>query len=92
MKELEIRKKTNAGFTLIEIMLVVVIIGMLAAVAGVNINKQGNSAKIKTAKGQMKNFATAADLYQLENGQYPSSLQELVPDYMEDIPTDPWQQ
>jgi len=66
------------GFTLIEILVVIVIIGLLASVVGPNIVGKLGGAKIKTAKLQIDDLGAALDLYYLEIGQYPSSEQGLT--------------
>ncbi len=68
----------NKGFTLIEILLVVVIIGILAAMVVPNLSGQGKKARISTARVDIEsNLATALDLYELDNGKYPTSEQGL---------------
>lgn len=67
----------NAGFTLIEIMVVIVILGMLAVLVGPRIIGQTDDAKLADAKVQIKNLETALKLYKLDNGAYPSTEQGL---------------
>lgn len=69
--------RNNAGFTLIEIMVVIVILGMLAVLVGPKIIGQTDDAKIADAKVQIKNLETALKLYKLDNGSYPSTEQGL---------------
>jgi general secretion pathway protein G len=92
------------AFTFIEIMMVVLIIGMLAAIVGPSMVHRAETARIKTAKIQMKTFQTALTGYEMLLGDYPNSemgLDALVhrpPDVAEDkwekqmdsIPLDPW--
>ncbi len=86
-------KRSRAGFTLIEIMLVVVIIGLLAAV--VTPRLMGNLAKgqIAATRASIKNLETAIDQYQLDHsGRLPNSLQEILP-YLRNqksVPKDSW--
>ena len=73
----EIRRR-DAGFTLIEIMLVVVIIGMLAAVAGVKLTGKIGQAKKNVAELGVAAIEQAIDMYEVDNGKLPDSLQGLL--------------
>ena len=66
------------GFTLIEIMVVIVILAMLAALVGPKLMGRADDAKIKTTKLQLKNLESALKLYKLDNGVYPSTEQGLI--------------
>ena len=68
---------TNRGFTLIEIMIVVFIIGILAAIVAPRLIGHSDEARIAQAKAQIKNFETALKLFKLDNGFYPSTEQGL---------------
>lgn len=71
-------KLTNrGGFTLIEIMVVVVILAMLAAIVGPKLMGRTDDAKVTDAQVQIKNIETALKLYKLDNGSYPSTEQGL---------------
>ncbi len=66
------------GFTLVEIMLVVIIIGALAAMVIPRFSGRGEQAKVKVAKSDIEaNLATALKLYELDNGMFPTSAQGL---------------
>jgi general secretion pathway protein G len=65
------------GFTLFEILVVVFIIGILAAIVAPRIIGRTDDAKIADAKLQIKNFETALKLFKLDNGFYPSTEQGL---------------
>ncbi|TBW56012.1 type II secretion system protein GspG [Marinobacter halodurans] len=67
----------NAGFTLIEIMVVMVILGLLVAIVAPNILGRSDQARVTVAQTQMSNIANALDLYRLDNGSYPSTQQGL---------------
>lgn len=67
----------RAGFTLIEIMAVVLIIGLLAGVVGVAVFSQVDTARVTTAKAQMKQIESALEFYRLDNGRYPTTEQGL---------------
>ena len=66
------------GFTLVEIMVVVVIIGMLAALIGPRLMGQTDTAKITSARTQIKNFEQALELFYLNNGFFPTTEQGLT--------------
>jgi len=65
------------GFSLIEMLVVVVIIGVLAAVVGPRFMGKTEQARIAAAKSQIENFSIALDSYQLDNGFYPTTEQGL---------------
>jgi general secretion pathway protein G len=69
--------RQQAGFTLIEIMLVVVIIGILMTVVVVKFGGRQEEARINAARADIKNYSTALDLFELDNGFYPSTEQGL---------------
>ncbi len=67
------------GFTMIEIMLVVIIIGILAAMVVPNLAGRGNQARIAAARADIEaNITAALDMYELDNGKYPSTSQGLA--------------
>jgi general secretion pathway protein G len=66
------------GFTLIEIMVVVVILALLAALVGPKLIGRTDDARITDARVQIKNIETALKLYKLDNGNYPSTDQGLL--------------
>ena len=93
------------GFTLIEILVVVVIIGILAAIVVPKVMNQPDQARIVRAKQDINSIQTALDLYKLDNGVYPSTDQGLgalvtkpttppMPQnwhqYLPQMPIDPW--
>jgi general secretion pathway protein G len=71
------RRHSQAGFTLIEIMLVVVIIGILMTIVVVKLGGRQEEARINAAKADIKNFSTMLGLFELDNGSYPSTEQGL---------------
>ena len=71
------RNRHHKGFALIELMVVIVILGILAAIIAPRIVGRTDEAKVTEAKVQIKNFETALKLYKLDNGFYPASEQGL---------------
>lgn len=95
------------GFTLIELMVVLVIIGVLAALIVPNVLDRADDARVTAAKTDVNNLMQALKLYRLDNQRYPTSEQGLpalvnkpaaspVPPnwrpYLEKLPADPWNQ
>jgi len=70
--------RNNRGFTLIEIMVVIVILALLAALVGPKIIGRSDDAKIADVKVQIRNLETALKLYKLDNGLYPLTEQGLA--------------
>jgi general secretion pathway protein G len=98
-----IRQKER-GFTLIEILVVIIIIGMLAALVGPRLFGKVSMAKQKAAKAQIELFGTALDAFRLDVGKYPTTEDGLKalrekpsgaegwqgPYLPKEIPLDPW--
>ncbi len=89
---------SSSGFTLIEVMVVVVIIGMLAAIVVPRVMVQQEKAAITKAKSDISQLSTALKLYKLDNFKYPTTsegLETLASEgkrrsYIETLPNDPW--
>jgi general secretion pathway protein G len=64
-----------AGFTLIEIMVVVVILGILAALVAPNVIRRVDDARITKAQQDIRAYETALNLYRMDNFRYPTSEQ-----------------
>ncbi len=86
--------KTNSGFTLIELILVTVIIGILAGMVTANYSGRVREAQIRAAKGDIATLSTQVDLYALDNNDtYPQSLEDLITGrrrYVRELRPDPW--
>ena len=82
------RREAHA-FTLLELMVVIVILGILAVFVVPRITKRPEDARVTKAKVEISQLENALELYYLDNGMYPTSLHKLIPDYMSVIPTCP---
>ena len=70
-------RRSQSGFTLIEIMVVVVMLGILAALVVPQVMNRPDQAKVTVAKGDIKAIGAALDMYKLDNFAYPSTQQGL---------------
>lgn len=98
------RYRTAGGFTLMELLIVLVIIGLLAALVGPTLYQRIKPAKESAARAQIENFATALDSFYIDTGRYPTTPEGLKalrakPESLEkwngpylkkEIPNDPW--
>ena len=71
------RHPKEAGFTLLELLVVIAIIGLLYAIVGPQVIRYLGSSKTQTASVQVKNVASALELYRFDAGSYPSAEQGL---------------
>ncbi|HLT64435.1 MAG TPA: type II secretion system major pseudopilin GspG [Pseudohongiella sp.] len=89
------------GFTIIELLIVMAILGMLAVMVAPNLFNQADSARRDAVLSQISSLGSALDAYRLDMGQYPDSLDALVrnnsgraswngPYLRGDVPKDPW--
>lgn len=100
------RRDATAGFTLIEIMVVMAIIAMLAAMVGPQLIRRQATAQKQATRAQIEMFGTALDMFRLDVGRYPTSQEGLQalrqpvggtarwdgPYLKKDVPNDPWDQ
>jgi len=93
-KKPQSRRRKNRGMTLIEIMVVITILGLIAAAVGIAVVPKLEQAKHDTAVLDIHNIQSALKLYYAKKGNYPdtaSGLNALVQDQeFESIPKDPW--
>src|SRR6201986_1590215 len=68
----------EAGFTLVEILVVIPIIGLIMALVGPRVLNYLAESKVKAARIQVESFASSLDLFYLDNGRYPSTSEGLV--------------
>ncbi len=80
MKSNSDNKRRKAGFTLIEVLLVVAILGVLATVVVVNVSGRREPAMIRATRASIAAVSTAIDLYEVDTGRRPSSIQDLLRD------------
>lgn len=106
MRQWEARGQRQQGFTLIEIMVVVIIIGILAAIVAPNVIGRVDDAQITKARAEISNIGSALKFYRLDNFAYPTTeqgLEALVAKpndpnvrnwkpggYLDRLPNDPW--
>lgn len=69
--------RNNAGFSLVEILVVLVIMGLLISVVAPTVLNQADEARIQKAKADFKNIETALKMYRLDNYVYPTTEQGL---------------
>ena len=96
------RKRRIDAFTLVELLVVIAIIGLLAGIVGVNVMKGLKKGRQTRAKADISNIANACDMFKIDMGYYPQSIEDLISPpadsmkwdgpYLKEqrIPLDPW--
>ncbi|HEX8486284.1 type II secretion system major pseudopilin GspG [Sphingomonas sp.] len=100
------RRRNEEGFTLVELMVVIVIIGLLATIVALNVLPSGDTARIQKAKADIATIENGLELYRLQMSTYPTTsqgIQALVAapagadasryqrgGYVKRLPDDPW--
>jgi general secretion pathway protein G len=82
-------RRSQAGFSLIELLVVVTIIGLLAGIAMVQVKYAIRKAQEAALKENLHSMRTAIDNFYADKQRYPNDLNELVPNYLRKIPPDP---
>ena len=101
-----VRRSAEHGFTLVELMVVIVIIGLLATIVALNVLPSGDTARIQKAKADIATIENGLELYRLQMSTYPTTsqgVQALVSapagadasryqrgGYVKRLPNDPW--
>ena len=98
------RRRLSLGFTLLELLVVLVVLGLLAGIVAPKYFNQLGKSEVKVARAQLEGLAKALDLYRLDTGHYPNAEQALNalvqrpnneprwggPYLQKGIPLDPW--
>ncbi|HEX2199030.1 MAG TPA: type II secretion system major pseudopilin GspG [Burkholderiales bacterium] len=87
------RKLMNRGFTLLELLVVIVIIGLLAGYVAPRYFSQVSKSEVQVAKAQIESFEKALDQYRLDKRRYPTAeegLDAIRPYLKKELPKDPW--
>jgi general secretion pathway protein G len=71
-------RQAEAGFTLVEMLVVIAIIGLVVGLVGPRVLNYLSESKVKAAKIQIESFSAALDLYYLDNGAYPAGNEGLT--------------
>jgi general secretion pathway protein G len=86
-------KQRTRGFTLIEVMVVVVILSILAAIIVPRVMDRPDTARLVKVQSDIRALESALNLYKLDNFDYPTTeegLEALVPKYVARLSNDPW--
>lgn len=103
-RRIPLRPRRSRGFTLLELLVVLVVLGLLAGIVGPKYFSQLGKSEVKVARAQIESLAKALDLYRLDVGHYPTSEQGLAalvakpsdaakwdgPYLQKGVPLDPW--
>lgn len=104
-KRSKIKGNSRSGFSLIEVMVVLVIIGLMAGLVAPRLFKRADEAKVKSTLTQIQHFKSALGLFRMDTGRFPTTEQGLEalrkkpsgvenwngPYIEEELPTDAWQ-
>jgi prepilin-type N-terminal cleavage/methylation domain-containing protein len=81
--------KGRRGFTMIELLVVISIIGLLTTILYANFSQGKMQARDKIRKAELKELQLAIELYKAQKSVYPTTLEDLTPDFIAEVPDDP---
>ncbi len=81
---------SEKGMTLLEVLVTVIILTMLTSIATLSVGFYLNEGKTRVAEGDLATLKAAARLYILDTDNPPATLNDLVPDYLPELPDDPF--
>lgn len=87
------KRSAQSGFTLIEVLVVLVIIGLMTSIVAVNYLDKVDDGALTKVKTDLRNIEQGLTLYRLDKFRYPTTeegLQSLVPKYITSLTKDPW--
>jgi general secretion pathway protein G len=100
LRRTALRRAASRAFTLVEMLLVITIIGILAALVVPKMMGRSEQARQAAARADISSSKTALDAFEVDNGYYPKSFADLLQQpreaknwhgpYLEKLPTDPW--
>lgn len=83
-------KNNQAGFSLLEMMIVVAIMGIMISLIAPNLISQMRKAEITAVKADLNQIDWQTKFYYLDNYRFPTQMSQLTPRYFTTLPTDPW--
>lgn len=75
---LSVQKNCKSGFSLMELLIAIAILTLIAAIGGPAIYNYLKQARVQTAKLELKNMQSAIDMFNVDTGEYPATLKDLV--------------
>lgn len=82
-------RQSQGGFTIVELLVVIVVIAILVALTVPNLFNLQRRARDDTRKNDLRNLRTALETYYNDNNSYPAATSDLSSDYIDAVPTDP---
>ncbi len=85
------RHTRERGFSLVELMVVILILGILGSFAAIKLTGKGDQARVAQAKNDIATMVKATQMFRIEKGRLPNSLDEIAYQLEGDaVPQDPW--
>ena len=85
------KRRWSAGFSLVELMVVIVIIGILGSFVALKLLPKAEEAKVAQAVHDINQISSAIKMFYLKKSRLPESLEEIADDFEKGVPKDPWE-